>query len=192
MYELPGRSKDEQAICNVGVNAKILHYIHSDKFLHIIKLFNIFLAQQCQAEDFSREMKQGKKKYNYSDNINSKRKQKTLLQKDPKLPEFYSLSPYIDCFTKLVLPWIWGSRQMGPKLSSWVVPVDRYSKTKIKARGRGAAQIRDRPHIPSFLRSRRPSRLHRHREPPWMSEGMHPIVGNVNLPRGLFTRLHLG
>ena len=60
MYELSGSSKDEHAICNVGVNAKILHYIHSDKFLNILKLINIFHAQQCQGKDFS-EVKQEKK-----------------------------------------------------------------------------------------------------------------------------------
>lgn len=93
MYELPGRGKDEQAICNVGVNAKILHYIHSDNLLNIIKLLNIFHAQQCQAEDFSK-VKQEKKSIITLIILIQRENKKPCSKKTPKLPEFYSLSPY--------------------------------------------------------------------------------------------------
>ena len=46
----------------------------------------------------------------------------------------------------------------------------------------------------SFLRSRRHSQQHMHRKAPKgpKKRGNHPMVDDVNLPIGLFTRIHLG
>ena len=82
---------------------------------------------------------------------------------------------------------------MGPRLSSWSLPpVDRYSKVKDEL---SPAPTKDKETTYFlFSRSRRPSQLRMHRKAPQGSkrEGAPPIGGDVNLPIGLFTRLHLG
>ena len=84
---------------------------------------------------------------------------------------------------------------MGPRLNIFS-PVDRNSITAGRWRRLGPAQIRDkRPHMPH---SRNQGDL-----PDYTCAerllggqkgggGRHPIVGDVNLPTGLFTRIHLG
>ena len=55
------------------------------------------------------------------------------------------------------------------------------------------AQIREETTDSSFSRSRRPSQLHKQRNAHWGSkmQGCHSAVGDVNIPIGLFARLHL-
>ena len=79
---------------------------------------------------------------------------------------------------------------MGSRLSGWnLFPVDRYSKRKIIAGTRvelSPAQMKETTYY-SFWRSRRSLQLYIPREAPWRSKG-----SDVNLPIGLFTRIHLG
>ena len=79
---------------------------------------------------------------------------------------------------------------MGSRLSGWnLFAVDRYSKRKIIARTRvelSPTQMKETTYY-SFWRSRRSFQLYIPREVPWRSKG-----SDVNLPIGLFTRIHLG
>ena len=85
---------------------------------------------------------------------------------------------------------------MGPRLSSWSLsPVDRYSKIAGAREELSPAQIRDkRPHFPhSQSQGDLPDYTCAERLLSGQKgRGRHPIVGDVNLPIGLFIRIHLG
>ena len=85
---------------------------------------------------------------------------------------------------------------MGLRLNCWSFsPVDRYSKIAGAREELSPAQMKDkRPHIPhsgdqgdlpDYTCAQRLLEGQKGR-------GRHPIVGDVNLPIGLFARIHLG
>ena len=83
---------------------------------------------------------------------------------------------------------------MGPRVMSWSwFPVDRHSKMKTIAGGRSWAMPRERLHIPhSGGLEHLPNYACTERLFRGQRVGYHPLIGDVNIPIGLFTRIHFG